>query len=238
MSTTTRNSVSPSPVRTSEPLEPKTRIVLDDVPWELYEQLRALEANGHIQMAYDDGSLVLMSPTFRHESGSRRLASFVRAVTTGLGLPCLDAGQTTWARPGKGRKKGSRKGKGKESDTAFFLANEPKMRGKKAHDPAVDPPPDLAIEVDATNSSEASLPIYARLLVPEVWRYDGVSLWIGQLQHNGTYASCDRSPGLPMLTPDLIVDWLDRVDALGETEWFLQVQAWARAELAPRHDEG
>ncbi len=112
------------------------------------------------------------------------------------------------------------------------------MRGKKDHDRKNDPPPDLCIEVDASHSSEEALPIYAKLGVPEVWRYDGVSLWIGRLQDDGTYAPCDRSPGLPMLTPEMILDWLDRADVVGETQWFLQVQQWARDELAPRHGEG
>jgi Uma2 family endonuclease len=34
-------------------------------------------------------------------------------------------------------------------------------------------PPDLIVEIDLTSFSLNKFPIYARLGVPEVWRYDG-----------------------------------------------------------------
>ena len=78
------------------------------------------------------------------------------------------------------------------------------MRGKKELDLAVDPPPDLAIEVDISRSSLNKLSIYADIGVPEVWLYDGQSLRSHQLQPDGGYVvqstkslvSVPRSPGL------------------------------------------
>jgi Uma2 family endonuclease len=75
------------------------------------------------------------------------------------------------------------------------------MRQKSELDLTLDPPPDLAIGVEVTRRSESSLPIYAKIGVPEVWRYNGRKIWIGRLRENGTYAECDASPSLPMLTP-------------------------------------
>jgi Uma2 family endonuclease len=206
-------------------------IVLEGVFWETYETLRDAEANGHVRMTYDDGRLELMSPSFRHENDAGRLADMVRVLTMELRLPCLGARSTTLRRRGKGRLKG----KGKEPDSCFYLANEPRMRGKDAYDPAVDPPPDLAIEVEVSHRSESALRVYAKLGVPEVWRYDGRSLWIGRLRDNGTYAACDHSPGLPMLTPGVVVKWMKRLDEAGESEGLIEFQEWVRKELVPRY---
>jgi Uma2 family endonuclease len=37
----------------------------------------------------------------------------------------------------------------------------------------VDPPPDLAVEVDISHGSRSKFRIYARLKVKELWRFDG-----------------------------------------------------------------
>ncbi len=206
-------------------------IVLEGIPWDAYEALRDANQNYHIRMFYGNGRLELMSPSYRHELGSRRLAEIIRLVTSGLGLPCQSAGSMTLRRKGKGPLGGY----GKEPDSCFFLANEPRMRGKLAYDPAIDPPPDLAIEVEVSYRSELSLKIYAKTGVPEVWRYDGRKLWFGRLRENGTYTACDASLGLPMLTPEIVLEWLGRADELGESEWFRQLHEWVGKELAPRH---
>jgi len=42
---------------------------------------------------------------------------------------------------------------GKEADECFYIKNEAAVRGKLKIDLTVDPPPDLAIEIDVSNSS-------------------------------------------------------------------------------------
>ena len=59
--------------------------------------------------------------------------------------------------------------------------------GKLDLDFAHDPPPDLAIEVDNTNSSLNRMAIYGALGVPEVWRFDGEGLQVWLRQPDGTY---------------------------------------------------
>jgi Uma2 family endonuclease len=44
------------------------------------------------------------------------------------------------------------------------------MIGKDRIDLTVDPPPDLAIEIDVTSKTQISA--YQSLKVPEIWRYD------------------------------------------------------------------
>ena len=101
----------------------------------------------------------------------------------------------------------------------------------KSLDLAIDPPPDLAIEVDNTRDSEAALPIYARLGVPEVWRYDVRKhvLWFGRLKKR-TYVEVARSVALPRLTPALVLQGLDVYDEgeMDENAWFEWLKGWAR----------
>jgi Uma2 family endonuclease len=52
---------------------------------------------------------------------------------------------------------------------------------------SVDPPPDLAVEIEITTSSIDKLDIYASLGVPEVWLYDGTVLEVYQIQSDGRF---------------------------------------------------
>ena len=87
------------------------------------------------------------------------------AVAEELGIEAEDLGSTTFRREDLER--------GFEPDSCFYIQNEKEIRGNVRIDPAVDQPPDLVIEIDITSPSLNKLPIYARMGVPEVWRYDG-----------------------------------------------------------------
>ena len=223
---------------TATPLKPEATtevisrdiITLRNVDWETYCQLRDEPSNYHIRMAYLDGELTLMSPELIHDEGAESLGLLVRGVTSGLGLEVKGI-RTSTLRRGNARRKGS----GKEPDNAFYLGeNERRMRNLKKKgklDLDVDPPPDLAIEVDHTHDSEAALPIYARLGVPEVWRYDvrKNALWFGRLA-GMAYVEVGRSVALPRLTPALVLQALDVFDEgeMDENAWFEWLKGWAR----------
>jgi Uma2 family endonuclease len=173
-------------------------------------------------MAYYKGTLEFMSPRYRHEKYSRRLDRLVWELVVELEVPCAFAGSTTF------RKEGAEAGK--EPDACFYFANEPLIRDKEEIDLAVDPPPDLAIEVDNFSNSEGKLPIYAALRVPEVWRYDvraGV-LWFGRLQTDGTYAAITHSESLPLLTPARVLEALNLCRGVPESRWGRLLREWIR----------
>jgi Uma2 family endonuclease len=94
-----------------------------------------------------------------------------------------------------------------EPDSCYYIANEPEVRGKTKLDFTQDPPPDLAVEIDITNSSLNQLALYATLGVGEVWRYDGNVLIFYQLQSD-KYEIADRSPTFPNLSPDRVLEFL------------------------------
>ncbi len=108
-----------------------------------------------------------------------------------LGLDCECFGSTTFKRePTEG---------GVEPDQCFYIQNHELMRGKRRIDLTVDPPPDLAIEIDVTSKTQLSA--YESIQVPELWRYENNSLQVNVLQ-GGKYVQSQDSPtfhGLPVI---------------------------------------
>lgn len=83
---------------------------------------------------------------------------------------------------------------GAEPDACFYIQNWQAALGKDRIDLAVDPPPDLAIEVDLTSFTD--LDIYQILAVPEVWIYRQQQLSVYVLTSEG-YEDSDTSPTFP-----------------------------------------
>jgi hypothetical protein len=107
------------------------------------------------------------------------------------------------------------------------------MRGKKEWDVLIDPPPDLAVEIDITRSSLDRQGIYAALQVPEIWRYDG-TFTVLVLGPNGKYKQRLKSLTFPWLP---LADFARFVDDLGSEEETRLSQSfieWLRADVAPK----
>jgi Uma2 family endonuclease len=119
-------------------------------------------------------------------------------------------------------------------DKCYYFVNAGRI-----HDPGrisldVDPPPDLAIEIDITRSCLDRIGIYAALRIPEVWRFDRETMSVLRLQANGTYAQADASGVLPFLPMAEIARFLREYDQNNDTRWGRAFRAWVREELAPR----
>src|SRR5437773_5039758 len=167
-------------------------VVLDDVDWRTYSRLvRVFADRPSLRLAYDRGKLEIMNPLPEHETGAYLLGRFVDTLTEELGLPVKAGRSTTFRR--------RRKQRGLEADNSYWIANEALVRGKQVIDLRVDPPPDLALEIDLTHSSLDRLSIYAALRVPEVWRLDEQGLTAHVLQADGQYAASPFSKAFPQL---------------------------------------
>jgi Uma2 family endonuclease len=206
--------------------EPASRIVLPGVSWRTYLSLLDDIGGRHLRLTYDGKDLEIMAPLRSHEVYGRLLAKMVDTLALELNIPISSGGSTTLRRDDMK--------KGLEPDQCFYIANEAKMRGKLTYDPAVDPPPDLAIEIDITRSSLDRQEIYAALGVPEIWRFDGQTLKVFELQPGKTYAERDSSPGFPTLPLGEVVRFLRLIEAMDETSWLRMFRDWVRAELVPR----
>jgi Uma2 family endonuclease len=206
-------------------------VVFRDIDWKGYSTLLKVRGERSVpKMIYLDGSLRLMSPSYRHENLKERLGVLVTEVVAGLRIPCVMSGQTTFRRRAK-------RG-GVEGDLSYYLANAYRVRGKKRLSLSTDPPPDLVIEAVATHEADDALEVYRRLRVPEVWVCDQSKLTIWILQPSGRYASSERSMALPILLASEIYHWVSRVEDETDTEWMLEVRRWVAEVLAPRHRGG
>ncbi len=101
---------------------------------------------------------------------------------------------------------------GLEPDTCFYIDNRQAILGKERIDLTLDPPPDLAIEVDFTSITD--IKAYELLKIPELWIYRQESLKI-YLWENEGYLDSEKS----ILFPEIdIKNTLPYYIELGFTE--------------------
>ena len=101
-------------------------------------------------------------------------------------------------------------------------------------DLTVDPPPDLAIEVDITSSVLNRIEIYASLGIPEVWRCDGQVLEAYCLGEDGRYLRTTKSLAFPFLPLDDLLEAIQHgLGRAKDGEWFRMVQEWLRKDVLP-----
>jgi Uma2 family endonuclease len=125
-----------------------------------------------------------------------------------------------------------RKEKGLESDECYYLANEPLIRHKKNLDFSVDPPPDLAVEVEVSRTAVGRLPVYASLGIPEVWRCDDDEQFTFlKLTERGQYAEIERSITFPFLEAHDLDQFLELRLEVGDRESMRKFVRWVRRKI-------
>lgn len=190
-------------------LQSDKRFVLRQLDWHAYDAIRRALENHPARLAYDGKDLELMSPSPIHESYSNLFGRLLGALALERNIEMRGGRSMTFRREDLQR--------GLEPDDCRWNQNEPAVRGKPDINLSVDPPPDLAIEIDITRSSIDRLAIYAKLGIPEVWLFDGESLRIHQLQANGTYLEEETSGCLPFLDIQKMLPFLQLDSEVGET---------------------
>lgn len=202
------------------------RIVLSGISWELYEQLREIDENWHVRMAYDDGKLELMSPSPSHEVIKGLIGRMVETLTEELVIPLRSLGSTTWNRRNLG--------KGCEADECYYILNQHRVCDRLEVDLTVDPPPDLVVEAEVSRSAVSKLKIYAGLGVPEIWRWRKKGLAAYVLGADGKYVERQFSLNLPPLRVKDLEPFLDFQLAANETAWIRTFRSWVREHFPAR----
>jgi len=190
-------------------LQADDRLVLRHLDWNTYDTIRRALENHPARLAYDGKDLELMSPSPIHESYSNLFGRLLSALALERDIEMRGGRSMTFRREDVQR--------GLEPDDCYWIQNELAVRGKQDIDLSVDPPPDLAIEIDITRSSIDRLAIYAKLRIPEVWLFNGESLRIHHLQANETYAEKDTSRCLPIADIQRMIPFLQLDVEVGET---------------------
>src|SRR5690606_41646726 len=110
--------------------------------------------------------------------------------------------------------------------------NAVRVIGIERWEPESDPPPDLVIEVDVTPDYLHRRQIYARLGIPEIWRFDGRTLQSFALDANGEYVLTLRSLAFAFLNVGDLLPFLARLDATSDTAILRECQEWCAAATA------
>jgi len=190
-------------------LPPGSTVTLTYQTWEDYEALLAsrrddaaikIRYNAHTQQ------IKLMAPMAGHGRRIDMLVDLVKVLLRHQGRDWDSSHPVTLKRLQEA---------GAEPDACFYIENWRAALGKDRIDLSVDPPPDLAIEVDVTSFTD--LETYQMLAIPEVWIYRQGQLSIYVLTANG-YEDSTNSPTFPTVdVKNLLPKYVERAWAAGSS---------------------
>lgn len=208
-------------ITTSTPAE--QRIVLHNISWETFEALlKETGENRGSRFAYDCGTLEIMTPLLEHESPKIQLDRFILVLAEELSIEIKSAGSTTL--------KNQVANRGIEPDNCYYIQNESAIRGKLKLNLEIDPPPDLAIEIDITSSSVNKFGIYSSLGVPELWRYNGQELKFYHLE-SGEYIERETSFAFPLISVRNMSDFIQQIPTQGEVALLKSFRTWVKDKI-------
>lgn len=127
-------------------------------------------------------------PLAGHERAKVLIGDLLKIILDELALEWESLGSTTF--------KNKTMQVGIELDDCFYIQNYQAVIGKQRIDLAVEPVPDLAIEVDLTSVTQISA--YEALAIPEIWRYRNEKLEIS-LFEDGKYINSPISKAFPSI---------------------------------------
>ena len=156
----------------------------------------------------------MMAPSKRHEHFGYFLGRLIDIWTEEMNIDVQSCRTMTFKREDLHR--------GLEPDNCYYIANELAIRNKKEIDFNVDPPPDLAVEIDLGSGAWDKLDSYAAFRVPEVWRYDGDILFIYLLDSEdktgSRYLKSPESKCLPGFPIPEIEAVMQKISTMSDTE--------------------
>ncbi len=201
---------------------PGQQLIMTDVSWLMYEQL--LEEFGEkrgSRINYSEGVLEIMVPLPEHEDDKVIIADLVKVLLEELDLEFRSLGSTTF--------KSETMKRGIEADDCFYIENEAAIRGKKRIDLTIDPPPDIALEIDIT--SRTRFDNYEVLGVKELWRFNGTQLEINVLR-KGKYIQVNESPHFPGFPlSEVIPQYLERSKSEGRNKIMKAFRGWVKTRI-------
>jgi len=199
-------------------------LLIQDISWEEYEQLLdELDDRPGIRVTYDSGNLEIMSPGQKHGRYKRAFERMVDALADHLQLNVESYGSATWKREDLR--------KGTEPDSCFYVANAERIIGKDNIDLPVDPPPDVAVEIDSTRRSVSKFAIYSSLEIPEIWRYDVKKDRVHIYELRGDdYVEVSASRSFPILTAEVLLRFLQESRTHGQGAAIAAFKQWLKQQ--------
>lgn len=200
-------------------VKPGQQLLIKNVSWQMYEDiLEELGEKRAARVSYSQGLLEIMTPLPEHEDDKEIISDLVKALLEELNIEFRTLGSTTY--------KNEQMAGGLEADQCFYIQNEAAIRGKKRLDLSIEPPPDLAFEIDTT--SRTRLNNYEALGVPELWRYDGQKLEINVLE-GGNYVKSNDSSNFPNFQlVNVIPQYVEQSKIEGRNAAIKAFRSWVR----------
>jgi hypothetical protein len=198
------------------------QLCLENISWQEFERiLEELGDKRASRVSYSGGVLEIMVPLPEHEKDKEGIGDLVKRLLEALDIDFEALGSTTL--------KNAQMQQAVEHDTCFYIENYRAVIGKKRLDLAIDPPPDLAIEIDIT--SRTRLENYQRLGVRELWRYTRSGLEINLLE-KGNYNASTFSPHFPNIPIiDLVNQTVQRSQEVGRSQAVREFKEWIKQNL-------
>jgi len=193
-----------------ERLPAGAKLELFHIDWDEYEHLLTQMESFHPghRLSYDRGRLIVVSPKREREFFKAFVSREAHVLAEELSLDIEATGATTMRR--------KHLMKGVEADESFYVQNAVRIIGHLELDLDVDPPPDVAVEIDMSNDSLDKFPIYAALGVPEIWRYDGHTTHFYKLAGEN-YEVVQNSLAFPLLAADDLAQYLELSKVKGQS---------------------
>ncbi|OYE02638.1 Uma2 family endonuclease [Nostoc sp. 'Peltigera membranacea cyanobiont' 232] len=203
-------------------VKPGQQMLLQDISWQQLENI--LDEMGErraARISYSNGWLEIMVPLPEHEKDKEYIGELVRILLDKLQIDFEPFGSTTL--------KNERMRQAVEPDTSFYIQNQAAIIGKNRIDLTIDPPPDLAIEIDIT--SRTRFENYEILGVPELWRYTQQSLEISLLKE-GKYITSESSPNFPDIPiVELVNEYVQQCLTIGRSQAMRNFRDWVKNNL-------
>ena len=203
-------------------IQPGQQLLVEDVSWQQFESILAeLGEHRASRLSYSNRRLEIMVPLPEHEKAKEIIGDMVKIL--------LEARQIAFESLGSTTLKNERMSQAVEPDNCFYIQNQAAVIGKNRLDMSVDPPPDLAIEIDLT--SRTQLENYQILGVPELWRYARRGLQINVLEAQ-KYIESDVSPTFPNIPIiEVVNQYTHQSQVAGRTQAIQAFRNWVRENL-------
>jgi Uma2 family endonuclease len=197
------------------------RLTFRNLDWQAFKQIQSLlTERTRARFTYDSGVLEITMPLESHERSARLIELWIRVLVVEMGMKLKTMGSTTLDREDLL--------KSAEPDNGYYIQNFAQVADHEVN-LEIDPPPDLVVEVDITNTDLNKNTLYASLGVPEFWRFNGRELKFLQLQDE-EYVACDRSPTFPLIEKKDLYQFLEAA-LLDEVAAEIDLRQWIKQQI-------
>ena len=196
-------------------------ITLHDISWQDYKVLQtAIKVERpRIKMSLCDRKLKISTvATMFHERLKSTLEGIISVTMMNLQINIVAVGQATL--------RSAIRQIATEPNASYFIQNAASVKLKNYVPNELELFPDLVVEIDESHKSDDKFEIYAAFGIKEFWLYDAEILRIFKLADTGEYLLSKNSLALPILTAEMLTEFLNRSQRENQFDVLLDFEKW------------